>query len=121
MTSDPSVAAIYNGKVQAGRRAGSARVVAAYGGASAEMTVTVTSPRPPAPAFRSGAKTLRIGAIQRLELLQGSSPVAVWSSSNPKVLAPLGQGFFWAKARGKSTVCMSQHSDKACEAVEVTK
>jgi len=120
-TSDPSVAIVDRGRVEAGKHSGRARLVATYGGLTAQVLITVSDPRSNSPSFRAAPRKLPVGSIRRYELSEAPPPGATWSTKNARVLVSLGNGFFWARALGASSACVEFEATHACMPVEVTK
>ena len=120
-TSNPSVAMVDRGRIEAGKHAGRARLAATYSGLTAQVLVTVSAPGSNAPSFRTAPRRLPVGSIQRYELTEPPPPGATWSTKNSRILASLGNGFFWAKAIGESSACVEFGTNHACTRVEVVR
>jgi hypothetical protein len=120
-TSDPSVAMVDRGRVEAGKHSGRARLVATYGGVTARVLVTVSDRSSKSLSFRVAPGKLPVGSIKRYELSEPPPPGATWSTKNARVLVSLGDGFFWARALGDSSACVEFGTNHACTRVEVTK
>lgn len=120
-TSDPSVATVDRGRIEAGKHFGRARLVATYGGVTAQVLVTVSDRTSNSPSFRVAPGKLPVGSIRRYELSEPPPPGATWSTRNAQVLVSLGDGFFWARALGNSSACVEFGTNHACTRVEVTK
>jgi len=122
ITSNPRVAWIDGDWIHAGIEVGEATLTARFGALSATTTVR-TKPKNLGPRSLAGAARMRVQEVQRMNLLPTMDPQAVWTSSKPKVLAELGQGFFQAQGAGMSEVCVTfPHSvERLCNTVEVVR
>lgn len=121
-TSDnPAVAAVRQGRVDAGDSAGSATIRARYAGFEVRAEVVVSPSGDLGLVLNPSQLKMRPGEVRQFQASTRSGPVpAAWDSRNPAVLALVQDGLFQAKAPGRATICASAQGRRACSKVEVT-
>ncbi len=119
-TNRPDVAIVIGGRVEAGRKPGTATVTVSYGGQVATAQVVVAEHPGPAFAIRPQAPTLRVGEAVTFEALSRRGPVAaLWAPKGARLLAQSGPSTFVAVASGRSQVCGEAGGKVACATVTV--
>lgn len=119
-TTRPEVAIVIGGRVEAGRKPGTATVTVSYGGQVATAQVVVAESPGPTFAIRPQAPSLRVGDAVTFEALSQRGPVvARWAPEGARVLAQSGPSTFVAVAAGRSRVCGEAGGKAACTLVTV--
>lgn len=115
----PELVVVRGGVAYASDRIGTVRLTAEFAGAEALAEVEVAS----AAGLRVVPQQARLrrGDVALFRAFLASEEArGTWATSNARVLASVGGGFFQAKATGRTTACVVAAGERFCAPVEVT-
>jgi Bacterial Ig-like domain (group 2) len=115
---DPGVATATGTHIAAGLKAGVTEMVAMVGSAQARLHVVVVATQV---AFKvqPAHLTMSIGSTRQLTVPAVLASGTTWSSSNPRVLEHLHDGFFLARRSGTAQACAVRDGVSSCARIEV--
>lgn len=120
-TMSPDVAAASGEAVQAGLTAGTTKLTAILGAASATIEVAVHPADGGRVALTPSRASVRAGSMQQFRAESSRGVAPVWESSDPAVLQSLRDGIFNAKTAGEAKACAVAGNTRACASVRVTR